>query len=45
MRLAGPERELVKNSSRGGWRELAMLQKFPLPKFWKLLEGVFGWVL
>jgi hypothetical protein len=33
MRLAGPERELVKNSNRGAWRELVMFQKIPVSRF------------
>jgi hypothetical protein len=33
MRLAGPERELVKNSNRGAWRERVMFQKIPTSRF------------
>jgi hypothetical protein len=33
MRLAGPERELVKNSNKGAWRELVTFQKIPVSRF------------
>jgi hypothetical protein len=33
MRLAGPERELVKNSNWGAWRERVMFQKIPASRF------------
>jgi hypothetical protein len=46
MRLAGPERELVKKRRSGLWRVRAIsLSKFPSSRNWKLLEGVFRRVL
>jgi len=46
MRLAGPERELVKKRRMGVWRRGPIASSsFPPRVSWKLLEGVFGRVL